>query len=161
MQGAGGSEPFVAAQDQSVDVKRVLIFVVSVVVLILVLFFAISWGIDYFGRTDTLPGYEGEHHLPGYRYCGPGTAYAERRARGDKPINALDDCCMRHDRRYDPKSGLTTREADNALLRCAADVMPQTWEESVDRGGLVNAIGRKQQLEDAKIISPALFSGKN
>jgi len=39
-----------------------------------------------------------ELHIPGYRFCGPGTRLRERLARGDSPINPLDAACLEHDK---------------------------------------------------------------
>lgn len=44
-----------------------------------------------------------ELHLPGYRFCGPGTKLRKRLARGDTGINPLDEACKIHDIAYDPQ----------------------------------------------------------
>lgn len=41
-----------------------------------------------------------EMHLPGYKYCGPGTKLRERMQRGDRPKNKLDQACQLHDLAY-------------------------------------------------------------
>lgn len=62
---------------------------------------------------DILPG---ELHIPGYSFCGPGTRLAQRLARGDKPINPLDESCKRHDIAYSKFSDNARRsEADRIL----------------------------------------------
>lgn len=50
-----------------------------------------------------------ELHLPGYRYCGPGTQLAKRLARGDRGINPLDEACLEHDKAYSLNSKLEDR----------------------------------------------------
>lgn len=47
--------------------------------------------------VDVLPV---ELHLPGYRFCGPGTKLEERLARGERGINELDEACREHDIAY-------------------------------------------------------------
>jgi len=41
-----------------------------------------------------------EVHIPGYRFCEPGTRLRERLARGDQTINPLDAACLEHDKIY-------------------------------------------------------------
>ena len=38
-----------------------------------------------------------EVHIPGYQFCGPGTRFVKRLARGDGGINQLDAACREHD----------------------------------------------------------------
>lgn len=65
-----------------------------------------------------------EFHLPGYNFCGPGTKLEERIARGDKPINSLDACCMVHDMVYASTSSRTARSAADIKLRnCALGII--------------------------------------
>lgn len=42
-----------------------------------------------------------EMHLPGYKFCGPGTKLKRRLARGEKGVNMLDEACKEHDIQYD------------------------------------------------------------
>src|SRR5204863_113794 len=61
-----------------------------------------------------------ELHLPGYRYCGPGTKLKERLARGDKGINKLDEACKIHDIAYSRyKDSERRRQADKELAERA------------------------------------------
>lgn len=55
----------------------------------------------------------GGWHLPGYNYCGPFTNLRSR----NKPVNAIDECCKKHDENYS-NSDVTTRKADDELLGC-------------------------------------------
>lgn len=62
---------------------------------------------------DSLPF---ELHVPTYNYCGPGTKFEKRLARGDKPKNPLDALCMNHDISYqNHKDDQTRTEADRIL----------------------------------------------
>uniref|UniRef100_A0A6P7FSQ7 Uncharacterized protein LOC114333706 n=1 Tax=Diabrotica virgifera virgifera TaxID=50390 RepID=A0A6P7FSQ7_DIAVI len=57
-----------------------------------------------------------EAHLPGYRFCGPGTRLQERLDRGDRGVNALDSACKEHDIAYSQHKNLSERhEADKIL----------------------------------------------
>ena len=55
-----------------------------------------------------------ELHLPGYRYCGPGTKLEKRLARGDSGINPLDEACKEHDIAY-------SKNRENIEARNVAD----------------------------------------
>lgn len=59
-----------------------------------------------------------EMHLPGYNYCGPGTKYSERMAKGQVGVNELDNACMRHDAVYNVAQEQTD---DNRKRRLDAD----------------------------------------
>lgn len=55
-------------------------------------------------------------HFPGYHFCGPGTNYLERIARGQLGINKLDEACRLHDLVYTDSMDLKSRmEADMKL----------------------------------------------
>uniref|UniRef100_A0A6P7GWP1 Uncharacterized protein LOC114347385 n=1 Tax=Diabrotica virgifera virgifera TaxID=50390 RepID=A0A6P7GWP1_DIAVI len=57
-----------------------------------------------------------EAHIPGYRFCGPGTRLQQRLERGDEGINALDAACKAHDIAYSQHKNLSARhEADKIL----------------------------------------------
>lgn len=61
-----------------------------------------------------------ELHIPGYRFCGPGTRLSKRLARGDKGINPLDEACKEHDVAYSQFQDLQNRhEADKTLSQKA------------------------------------------
>lgn len=61
-----------------------------------------------------------ELHLPGYNYCGPGTKLYKRLARGDKPINQLDEACKVHDIAYAQNPSLDERhKADLELIEAS------------------------------------------
>lgn len=62
-----------------------------------------------------------EAHIPGYRFCGPGTKLRKRLARGDVGVNPLDEACKKHDIQYSiNKDNLEKRhEADRELAESA------------------------------------------
>ena len=57
-------------------------------------------------------------HVPGYKFCGPGTKLAERIERGDVGINPLDEACRQHDLAYNNPSS-NRRQADRILAKYA------------------------------------------
>jgi len=64
-----------------------------------------------------------EAHLPGYRFCGPGTKLKERLTRGERGINRLDELAREHDIAYDKSNLLSDRrEADKILEEQAWNV---------------------------------------
>lgn len=61
-----------------------------------------------------------ELHIPGYRFCGPGTKLRKRLSRGDEGVNDLDEACKEHDIAYANTKDLEKRHvADRALLERA------------------------------------------
>ena len=76
-----------------------------------------------------------ELHIPGYRYCGPGTKLEKRLARGDSGVNPLDSACREHDIKYSKnKSDIEARNmADRELAEKA-------WERLHSRD---SSIGEK------------------
>lgn len=61
-----------------------------------------------------------ELHLPGYKFCGPGTRLQKRLARGDRGVNPLDEACREHDIVYSTSDDLRTRhQADKVLAKKA------------------------------------------
>lgn len=61
-----------------------------------------------------------ELHIPGYKFCGPGTKLNKRLARGDEPRNPLDLACKEHDISYNNSPELSQRhKADNLLKQKA------------------------------------------
>ena len=59
-----------------------------------------------------------EMHVPGYRFCGPGTKLKERLQRGDVGVNPLDEACRQHDIAYADKN-VSRRQADRLLAEQA------------------------------------------
>lgn len=63
-----------------------------------------------------------ELHIPGYRFCGPGTRLEKRLKRGDKGVNNLDEACKEHDIFYSKSNDLLKRhEADKILYQRAVE----------------------------------------
>ena len=44
---------------------------------------------------------QGEWHLPGHNFTGPGTNLKYRLERGDEPVNKVDALSLHHDMRYE------------------------------------------------------------
>lgn len=59
-----------------------------------------------------------EMHVPGYKFCGPGTKLLERLERKDVGVNPLDEACRRHDLAYNDKSA-DRKKADRVLAEYA------------------------------------------
>jgi hypothetical protein len=57
-----------------------------------------------------------ELHIPGYKFCGPGTKLAKRLARGDVGINGLDEACKEHDVAYSREKNLEQRHKADQIL---------------------------------------------
>lgn len=57
-----------------------------------------------------------EAHLPGYRYCGPGTKLDKRLQRGDPGINPLDEACKQHDIAYAQHKDTPSRNLADRVL---------------------------------------------
>ncbi|EFN69946.1 hypothetical protein EAG_15644, partial [Camponotus floridanus] len=57
-----------------------------------------------------------EFHILGYQFCGPGTRFLKRLARGDRGINPLDAACREHDIAYSRSNDLTERHAADRIL---------------------------------------------
>lgn len=57
-----------------------------------------------------------ELHIPGYKFCGPGTRLKERLARGDTGINLLDEACKQHDISYSESDDLSKRHIADKIL---------------------------------------------
>ena len=65
-----------------------------------------------------------EKHAPFYNWLGPGTYIDQRLERGDKPVDALDVCAMKHDLVYN-RTDLTDEDvmrADKEFLKCLNNV---------------------------------------
>lgn len=68
-----------------------------------------------------------ELHIPGYKFCGPGTRLKKRLERGDIPVNQLDKACRAHDIAY-------SKNKDNLSERHRADkiLAEKSWERVKD-----------------------------
>jgi len=57
-----------------------------------------------------------ETHIPGYKFCGPGTKLKKRLDRGDIGINPLDTACRDHDIVYASSNNLNDRHKADEVL---------------------------------------------
>ena len=113
-------------------------------------------------------------HLPGYKYCGPGTKVVTSIMGNIKPINNLDDGCQVHDIEYMEYAGDREKieESDKKLMNVS-----KNWRNSSDyrktRKGFMSKIydwfssnlvnktfGAKKWLEKLKIVDPVEFAKK-
>lgn len=113
-------------------------------------------------------------HLPGYKYCGPGTKVVTSLINDIKPINILDKGCQNHDVEYMEYAGDREKleESDSKLMTVA-----KNWRNSSDyrktRKGFLSKIydwfssnlvnktfGAKKWLEKLKIVDPVEFTKK-
>lgn len=64
-----------------------------------------------------------ELHIPGYKFCGPGTRLKEKLANGETGINPLDSACLEHDKAYEenPDNLHERHKADNELSEAASE----------------------------------------
>ncbi|KAJ8912165.1 hypothetical protein NQ315_006130 [Exocentrus adspersus] len=90
-----------------------------------------------------------ELHIPGYRFCGPGTKLAKRLSRGDMGINGLDEACKEHDIAYSREKNLEQRhKADQNLGLSALGAL------GGGAAGIAKAVNdakdAKQKLEESK-----------
>ncbi|XP_026806037.1 uncharacterized protein LOC113549080 [Rhopalosiphum maidis] len=82
--------------------------------------FLIWFTFNCHGQTESR-----ETHFPGYHFCGPGTDFLERIARGQLGINKLDEACRLHDSVYTNSTDFKLRmEADMKLET-------QAWERVI------------------------------
>lgn len=91
-----------------------------------------------------------ELHVPGYRFCGPGTKLEQRLARGEVGINKLDEACRRHDIAYSQYTDLDERhKADQVLAQEAAariTAKDSGWRERATALGIKGAMKTKVKL---------------
>lgn len=72
-----------------------------------------------------------ELHIPGYKFCGPGTKLTERIARGDIPKNQLDQACREHDLSYNKSESLDDRHKADEILKQKAWLRVKSKDASV------------------------------
>lgn len=91
-----------------------------------------------------------ETHIPGYRYCGPGTKLEERLKRGDPGINPLDEACKQHDISYSKNPETSERNkadlvlADEAWKRVTAS--DSSLAERIAAYGVTNTMKLKAKV---------------
>src|SRR6266853_1571964 len=86
--------------------------------------------------------FNGEFHLPGYNFCGPGTQLEKRLDENDnpyewsKPINKIDEISMMHDLTYRDYSSAKGRQVADQIMLDALDNLNDdelTTREKLDR----------------------------
>ena len=92
-----------------------------------------------------------EAHIPGYKFCGPGTKLKDRLARGDLPINQLDSACRDHDIAYSQnRENIEARnEADQVLANKAwkrVFAKDADWGEKAAAYSVTNVMNLKTKL---------------
>ena len=81
-----------------------------------------------------------EKHLPGMRYCGPGTRLDLRVDEngkpfpGNEPVDRVDEAALKHDLAYSESDGLRERnKADKEMLRDLYGIVEPTCRERLER----------------------------
>jgi hypothetical protein len=81
-----------------------------------------------------------EKHLPGMRYCGPGTRLELRLDEngkplpGNEPIDRVDEAALKHDLAYSKSNELKDRnKADKQMLHDLYDIEAPTCSERFER----------------------------
>ena len=96
--------------------------------------------------VDTLPV---ELHLPGYRFCGPGTRLEERLARGERGINELDEACREHDIAYAKYKDNNRRRIADRILADKAWQRVKSWNSSVSERAYAAAVAAAMKTKSA------------
>ena len=143
----------------AIELLTTLCWYVAVIALILI---SIRWFFVYrrrrYPNTRAPPdtNHNNEQHLPSYNFCGAGTQIDARLARGDKPVNDLDACCMVHDQQYDDPN-ITTAQADDTLMSCARSFKPRNDLEGMDREVTLHSIASKKAMHKRGWLSDMIF----
>ena len=81
-----------------------------------------------------------EKHLPGMRYCGPGTRLDLRLDEhgkpfpGNEPVDRVDEAALKHDLAYSKSSELKDRnKADKQMLHDLYDIKAPSCRERIER----------------------------
>ena len=82
----------------------------------------------------------GEKHLPGMRYCGPGTRLDEKLTKdgqpkpGFEPVDRVDEAALKHDLAYSRHSDLRHRNmADKEMIKDLLNITRPTCKERCER----------------------------
>lgn len=86
-----------------------------------------------------------EFHIPGYKFCGPGTKLEKRLVRGDIGINPLDEACKVHDIAYSHTQDITERHKADQILEEAASKRLKSLNSSI--GEKMAALGVKGAMK--------------
>src|SRR5438552_18916 len=81
-----------------------------------------------------------ENHLPGMRYCGPGTRLNlrldvdETPKPGNEPIDRVDEAALKHDLAYSKHCDLRNRnKADKEMIQSLCNIYRPTCRERCER----------------------------
>ena len=96
--------------------------------------------------VDVLPV---ELHLPGYRFCGPGTKLEERLARGEHGINELDEACREHDIAYAKYKDNERRRIADRILAGKAWQRVKAWNSGVSERAYAAAVAATMKAKSA------------
>lgn len=96
--------------------------------------------------VDALPI---ELHLPGYRFCGPGTKLEERLARGDRGINELDEACREHDVAYAKYKDNARRRIADRILANKAWKRVKAWNSGISERAYATAVAAAMKTKSA------------
>ena len=112
------------------------------------------------GYKNTKPGYPNEHHWLFYNYCGPGTHFTERKARGDLPVNETDRACMAHDKVYaDPNATAgQVRASDKRLVKQIEKIKPKGPSEALLQKVATGFFKPKEALVKMGLVDPRRLS---
>lgn len=86
-----------------------------------------------------------ELHIPGYRFCGPGTELDKRLLRGDIGVNPLDEACKVHDITYSQTKNLSERHKADKILEEVASSRLKSSESTL--GEKMAALGVKGAMK--------------
>ena len=82
----------------------------------------------------------GKKHLPGMRYCGPGTRLDLRLdddgnpKPGNEPIDRVDEAALNHDKAYNKHDDLKNRKnADKEMIHSLINIEQPTCREHIER----------------------------
>ena len=100
---------------------------------------------------------QGEWHIPGHNFTGPGTQLKYRLERGDEPINKVDALSLHHDMRYEfYDSGFERFRADVQYIGGAVGIVFSPTSSFRERGEAV-LVGSIMTL---KVVSDVALPGK-
>jgi hypothetical protein len=93
---------------------------------------------DFINVLNTILPFE--KHVPGMRYCGPGTNLSARLypdltpKPGSEPVDRVDEAAMRHDIQYNMYHDRRHRlEADKAMIKELLNIEKPTCRERIER----------------------------
>lgn len=100
---------------------------------------------------------QGEWHLPGHNFTGPGTKLKYRLERGDEPVNKVDALSLHHDMRYEFYDSTFERfRADVQFIGGAVGIVFSPSSTFRERGEAV-LVGSVMTL---KVVSDVALPGR-